>query len=65
MTGKLFEKSMLAVVQRRIEEKYLIHAAQFGFPACHSMMLKCMRLTDHVTLNLNIIMSIGAVFLDI
>jgi hypothetical protein len=56
---------MLAVVQRRIEEKYLIHAAQFGFPACHSMMLKCMRLTDHVTLNLNIIMSIGAVFLDI
>jgi hypothetical protein len=64
MTGKLFEKVILKIVQRHIGERGLLNANQFGFRACHSMTLQCTRLTDHVTLNFNNI-STAAVFLDI
>jgi hypothetical protein len=64
-TGKLFEKVILKIVKRHIDEKDLLNAGQFGFRACHSTTLQCMRLTDHVTLNLSNSMSTAAVFLDI
>jgi hypothetical protein len=38
------------------------NASQFGFRTDHSMMLQCMRLADHVTLNFNNNMSTAAVF---
>jgi hypothetical protein len=62
--SKLFEKVILNFVKRHIDEKYLLNAGQFGFRACHSTTLQCMRLTDHVPLNFNN-MSTAAVFLDI
>jgi hypothetical protein len=62
-TGKLFEK-VLEMVQKHTEERGMLNASQFGFRACHSTTLQCMRLTDHVPLNFNNI-STGAVFLDI
>jgi hypothetical protein len=43
----------------------LLNASQFGFHACHSTTLQCMRLVDHVTLHFNNNMSTAAVFLDI
>jgi hypothetical protein len=55
---------ILNIVKRHIDEKDLLKAGQFGFRACHSTTLQCMRLTDHVTLNFNN-MSTAAVFLDI
>jgi hypothetical protein len=64
-TGKLFEKVILQLVQKHIEERGLLNASQFGFRARHSTTLQCMRLTDHVTLNFNNKMSTAAVFLDI
>jgi hypothetical protein len=63
-TVKLLEKVILKIVQRHIEEKGLLNASQFGFRACHSTTLQCMRLKDHVTLNFNENMSTAAVFLD-
>jgi hypothetical protein len=51
--GKLFEKVILKIVQRHIEERGLLNACQFDFRARHSKELQCMRLTDHVTLNFN------------
>jgi hypothetical protein len=63
-TGKLFEKVILKIVQRHIENRKLLNANQFGFRARHSATLQCMRLADHVTLNFNK-MSTAAVFLDI
>jgi hypothetical protein len=63
-TGKLFEKVILNIVKRHIDEKGLLNAGQFGFRTCHSTTLQCMRLTDHLTLNFNN-MSTAAVFLDI
>jgi hypothetical protein len=64
-TGKLFEKVILKVLKKHIEEKGLLNASQFGFHARHSTTLQCMRLTDHVTLNFNNKISTAAVFLDI
>jgi hypothetical protein len=64
-TGKLFEKVILKMVERHLEERDLLNASQFGFPARHTTTLQCMRLTDHVTLNFNNNMSTAAVFLDI
>jgi hypothetical protein len=64
-TGKLFEKVILKILQKHIDEKDLLNASQFGFCAHHSTTLQCMRLTDHVTLNFNNKMSTVAVFLDI
>jgi hypothetical protein len=64
-TGKLFEKVILKIIQRHIEEKGLHNACQFGFRARHSTKLQCMRLTDQVTLKFNNNMSTAAVFLDI
>jgi hypothetical protein len=63
--GKLFEKVFQKIVQRHHEVKNLLNASQFGFRACHSTTLQCMRLTDHVTLNFNNNISTTAVFLDI
>jgi hypothetical protein len=65
ITGKLFEKVILKIFQRRIEEMGLFNANQFGFRARHSTTLQCMSLTDHVTLNFNNNMSTAAVFRDI
>jgi hypothetical protein len=41
-----------------------VYASQFGFHACYSMTLQCMRLIDHVTLNFNNNTSTAALFLD-
>jgi hypothetical protein len=62
-TGKLFEK-VLKILQKNIEERGLLNASRFGFRARHNTTLKCMRLTDHVTLKFNNNMSTAAVFLD-
>jgi hypothetical protein len=64
-TGKLFEKVILKIVQRHIEERGLLNASQFSFRAPHSTTLQCVRLTDHVFLNFNNNISTAAVFLDI
>jgi hypothetical protein len=64
-TGEVFEKVILEIVQRHIEERNLLNASQFGFRACHSTTLQCMRLVDHVTLHFNNNMSTVVVFLDI
>jgi hypothetical protein len=64
-TGKVFEKVILDIVQRYIGERNLHNASQFGFRARHSTTLQCMRLADHVTLNLNNNMSTAAVLLDL
>jgi hypothetical protein len=63
--GKLFEKAILKIVQRHIEERGPLNASQFVFRSRHSMTLECMRLTDHVTLNFNNNISTAAVFMDI
>jgi hypothetical protein len=63
--GKLFKKVVLKRALRHIEERGLLNAIQFGFRARHSTTFQCMKLTDHVTLNLNNNMSTAAVFLDI
>jgi hypothetical protein len=47
-----------------MEERNLLNAGQFGFCAHHSTILQCMRLTDHVSLNFNNILT-AAVFLDL
>jgi hypothetical protein len=64
-TGKLFEKVILKIVQKHSEEISLLNASEFGFGARHSTALQCMRITDHVTLNLNNNISMAEVFLDI
>jgi hypothetical protein len=64
-TGKLFEKVILQLLQKHIDERGMLNASQFGFRARHSTTLQCMRLADHVTLNFNNKMSTAAVFLDI
>jgi hypothetical protein len=64
-TGKLFEKIILQIFQKRIGERSLLNASQFSFRARHSTTLQCMRIADHVTLNFNNKMSTAAVFLDI
>jgi hypothetical protein len=65
-TDKLFEKVIiLKIVQRHMEDKGLLNASKFGFRARHSTTLQCMRLTDHVTINLNNKIFMAAVFLDI
>jgi hypothetical protein len=63
--GKLFEEVILKIFQRHIDEKSLLNANQLGFRANHSTTLHCMRLIDHITLNVNNKMSTAAVFLYI
>jgi hypothetical protein len=65
MIGMIFEKVILKIVQRHIEERGLLNASQFGFHARHSTALQCVRLTDHIALKFNNSMSTAAVFLDI
>jgi hypothetical protein len=43
----------------------LLNASQIGFRAHHSTTLHCMRLADHVTLNVYSNISTAAVFLDV
>jgi hypothetical protein len=64
-TGKLFEKVILKIVQRHIEERGPLNASQFSFHARDNSTLRYMRLTVHVTLNFNNNMSTAAVFLDV
>jgi hypothetical protein len=64
-TGKLFEKVILKLLQKHIEERGLLNASQIGFRVRHSTTIQCMRLTDHVNLNFNSRMSTVAVFLNI
>jgi hypothetical protein len=45
-TSKLFEKVILKMVQRHIEERGLLNTRQFGFRARHITTLQCMRLTE-------------------
>jgi hypothetical protein len=52
-TAKVFEKVILKIVQRHIEERGLLDASQFGFCAHHSKIIQCMRPMEHVTLNFN------------
>jgi hypothetical protein len=63
-TNKLFEEVILQVILRHTEGKNLLNASKFGFRANHNTTLQCMRLTDHVNLNLNNNVSTAAVFLD-
>jgi hypothetical protein len=64
-TGKLFEKVIIKILQRHIDERNLRNANQFEFRANHSTTLQCMMLRGHITLNFNNKMSTAAVFLDI
>jgi hypothetical protein len=64
-TDKLFEKFILKIVQRHIEERDLLNASQFDFSSRHSTTLQCMRLTDHITLHFSKNMSTAAVILYI
>jgi hypothetical protein len=64
-TGKLYDKVILKILQKRIEERCLLNASQFGFRVRHSTTLQSMTLTDHVTLNFNNKISAVAMFLDI
>jgi hypothetical protein len=63
-TAKLYEKLILRTIQKHTEEINLLNASQFGFRADHSTTLQCMMLADHITLNFNNNMPMGAVFLD-
>jgi hypothetical protein len=63
--GKLFETVILKIVQKHIEERDLLNASQFGFRVRDCTTLQCMRLTAHVTLNVNNNMSTAEVLLDI
>jgi hypothetical protein len=64
-TGKVFEKVILEIAKRHIEERNFLNASQFDFSARHSTPLQCMRLADHVALHFNNNISAAAVFLDI
>jgi hypothetical protein len=64
-TGKLFEKLILQLLQKYIDERGLLDGSQFGFRPRHSTTLQCMMLADHITLNFDNNMSTAAVFLDI
>jgi hypothetical protein len=65
ITGNLFEKVILIIVQRNTEERGQLNAGQFVFRARHSPTLQRMKLTDLFTLNFNNNISMAAVFLDI
>jgi hypothetical protein len=41
-TGKLFDKVILKIVEKHIEERNLFNESQFGYRACHSTALQCM-----------------------
>jgi len=65
MTGKHFENVTQKIVQRQLDENYLLNENQFGFRARHSKVLQCTRPTDHINLNFKNIMSMAVVFLNI
>ena len=53
MTSQMFEKVILKIVQRHIEDRKLLNGVHFDFRARHCMAVQCVRLTAHVTLNFN------------
>jgi hypothetical protein len=57
-------KVVLKIIQRRIEVRNFLNSSQFAFHSNHSTALQCMRLTDHVTLNMNNELSAAVIFLD-
>jgi hypothetical protein len=59
--AQLFKKDNLKTVQRSSEDGGLLSAIQFGFCVSHSMILQCMRLLDHISLNFNNNMSMVVV----
>jgi len=63
--GKLFEKFILKIVHRHVEENNPLNACQYGCGVYHSTTLQWMRLTGHVTLNFSNSVSTATVFLGI
>jgi hypothetical protein len=64
-TGKLFEKVILKIVQRHVEDNNLLNACQFGFRASYGTTLQCIRPADQGTPNFTNNMSTPSVSLDI
>jgi hypothetical protein len=62
---KLFVNAIQKIVHMNVDEQDLLNASQYGFRACHSTTLQCMRLADYVTLSFNKNISMATVFLDI
>jgi hypothetical protein len=51
-TGKLFEKVILKIVQKHIEERGLLNASQLGFRARHSTTLQSLEISTTTCLQL-------------
>jgi hypothetical protein len=64
MTGKVFEKAVLKIIERRIEERCLLCAGQFDSRSRNSTTLQFMKLTDLIDF-MNINISAVALILDI
>jgi hypothetical protein len=64
-TGKLFQKVILKIVQRHVEERGLLNESEFGFRAPHNTKIQYTRLKDHITLRFNNNMSTASALLDI
>jgi hypothetical protein len=64
-TGKLFERVILKIFQRHIEERGLLNTGQLVFRTRHSTTFQSTRLKDHVTLIFNNNKAAAPVFLDI
>jgi hypothetical protein len=62
-TGKLFEKLILKIFQRHIEERSQLNTSQFRFHARHSTTFQFVRLKDHVPLYFSNKMAAAAAFL--
>jgi hypothetical protein len=63
-TGKLFNKVILKIIQRYVEESNFVSARKFGFRSRHSTTLQRIRVTDHVGTSFNNNISTAAVFLE-
>jgi hypothetical protein len=63
--GQTFEKFVLKIVHRHIQEVDLRNPSQFDFRARHKTTLQCTNLTNHVTLNYNNTVPMAVVFLNI
>jgi hypothetical protein len=50
---------------KHAEERNLLNASQLGFRAHHSTTIRCIGLTDHVTLNFDGNISAAAIFLNV
>jgi hypothetical protein len=65
VTGKLFEKILLARILREVNERGLMRDEQFGFRPRHSTSLQLARLVERITRNFGERRLTGAVFLDV